>query len=71
MDWNNMWFLKNNIIGTVSCPVTPDSILKKSIQNTVNDYRLLVLRDETKVKLIPLIPSRVHMIIKVHLSRAI
>ena len=43
------FFLKNNIIGTVSCLVTPDSILKKSIQNTVNDKKdgskILVIED--------------------------
>ena len=33
------------------------------------NYRLLVVRDETKVKLIPLIPSRVYMIINVRLFK--
>ena len=30
-DWTNTWFLRGNTVGTISCPVTPGGVLKKTL----------------------------------------
>ena len=47
-DWSNTWYLKNDTIGTVSCPVTPGATLKKSLNHEINkdrDTKLLIVED--------------------------
>ena len=38
--WANTWYLTGNTYGTVSCPVTPGSMLKKIINHEVNNDRM-------------------------------
>ena len=45
-DWPNTWFLQGETVNTVSCPVTPGGVLKKRLNDVVNDGRV------TKTKVI-------------------
>ena len=47
-DWTNTWFLKGNTVGTISCPVTPGGVLRKTLNRQINrdrDSNLLVIED--------------------------
>ena len=38
-NWPNTWFLRGSTVGTVSCQVTPNSNLKKSLSKRINTNR--------------------------------
>ena len=47
-DWTNTWFLKGDTVGTISCPVTPGGVLKKTLNKQINserDSKLLIVED--------------------------
>ena len=35
-DWPNTWFIRGQVTGTVSCPVTPRSVLKRNLNRFIN-----------------------------------
>ena len=50
-DWPNTWFLKGRTIGTISCIATPQGILKKRLNQAINDKNgpnILVIEDGGK-----------------------
>ena len=35
-DWSNTWYLKGEVSSMISCPITPGSILTRSLKKVIN-----------------------------------
>ena len=41
MDWSNTCHLKGEVSGTILCPITPGSVLKKNLNSAINPSRVV------------------------------